>query len=120
MSQNDSVSFDFVKKSVSIVQVLDRYHITHALKKKGENFFVGPCPFHGGTTTFLVSRAKNTFICDAPWCQAQGNIVDFVCRKERVPLQEAANLIHRWFRLKPALQPIDEEKIYVRTGRNPI
>ena len=97
---SDFVSFDFVKKSVSIVQVLDHYGITGSLKRKGDSL-AGPCPLDGGRnpTCFRVSVSKNCFNCFGK-CKAGGNILDLVSKKEGVPIRDAALLISGWFDLK--------------------
>lgn len=56
------------------------------------------CPIHGGTnkTLFRVSASKNCWNCFGK-CQAGGNIIDFVARKEDIPFRDAALLIDEWF-----------------------
>ena len=99
MSSHDFVSFDFVKKSVTIVQILDRYGITQSLRRKDDSL-TGVCPFHGGSNknAFRVSISKNCFNCFGQ-CKSGGNILDFVSKKEGVSIREAAKLIQDWFGL---------------------
>src|SRR5207249_2038136 len=49
---------------------------------------------------FRVSLSKNCWICFGD-CHAGGSIVDFVSRRERIGIREAALLIQEWFGLTP-------------------
>jgi DNA primase len=97
---SDFVSFALVKKSVSIVQILDHYGITNSFKRTSDSL-VGPCPIDGGSnkTCFRVSASKSCFKCFGK-CKTGGNILDFVSRKEGVSIRDAALLISDWFNLK--------------------
>lgn len=104
-SKEDFVDFSHVKKSVSIVQVLERYGLTSKLRQSGDKFS-GPCPIHNGDnpTQFRVSISKNCWNCFGR-CQRGGNILDFVSLKEAVSIRQAALLIQEWFGIvsaKPA------------------
>src|SRR6185295_1399722 len=96
-SKGDFVDFNAVKKSVSIVQILEHYQLTSKLRRNGDSFS-GPCPIHNGdnATHFRVSISKNCWNCFGK-CKRGGNILDFVSLKENVSVREAALLIQEWF-----------------------
>ena len=93
------VDFKEIKARVSIVQILERYGVLGSLAKSGTgDRLSGVCPIHGGTnkTHFRVSVSKNCWNCFGG-CQAGGNIIDFVARKEDIEFRDAALLIEEWF-----------------------
>ena len=93
------VDFKEIKARVSIVQILERYCVLDSLAKSGTgDRLSGVCPIHGGTnkTHFRVSVSKNCWNCFGS-CQAGGNIIDFVARKEDIEFRDAALLIEEWF-----------------------
>jgi DNA primase len=92
------VSFKEVKRSVSMVTLLVHYGLLEGLAKKGRNL-AGPCPFCEGMATrqFQADPAKGAWYCFG--CKRGGNVLDFVCLKERVDVQEAARLLDQWFGL---------------------
>lgn len=93
------VDFKEIKARVSIVQILERYGALESLAKSGTgDRLSGVCPIHGGTnrTHFRVSVSKNCWNCFGK-CQAGGNIIDFVARKEDIGFRDAALLIEEWF-----------------------
>lgn len=96
-SKEDFVDFSQVKKSVSIVQILEHYGLTSKLRQSGDKFS-GSCPIHNGDnpTHFRVSISKNCWNCFGK-CQRGGNILDFVSLKEEVSIRQAALLIQEWF-----------------------
>jgi DNA primase len=96
-SKGDFVDFSQVKKSVTIVQVLERYGLTSNLKQT-EDKFSGPCPIHNGDnpTQFRVSISKNCWNCFGK-CKRGANILDFVSLKEGIGIREAALRIQEWF-----------------------
>jgi len=78
--------FDQIKRGTDIVRVVEGYGI--ALKREGKDF-VGLCPFHADTSPSLrVTPAKGLFRC--PSCNADGNVIQFVARKENLSDHEAA------------------------------
>jgi len=96
-SKGDFVDFNSVKRSVSIVQILQHYSLTDKLSQKGDSFS-GPCPIHNGDnpTQFRVSISTNCWNCFGK-CKRGGNILDFVSLKECVSIREAGLLIQKWF-----------------------
>lgn len=92
MSESDSgfVDFKTIKRSVSMLQVLEHYGLTHTLKRNGDSLS-GPCPLHGGQSEgqFKVSISKNCWHCFGK-CKAGGNVLDFVSQKEKIGIREAA------------------------------
>ena len=78
--------FDQIKRGTDIVRVVEGYGI--ALKREGKDF-VGLCPFHEDTSPSLrVTPAKGLFRC--PACNAAGNVIQFVARKDGISDHEAA------------------------------
>ena len=85
------VGFDALKQSVSMAQVLDRYGLLERLHRNGDGLN-GVCPIHAGHNPmqFRVSLSKNCWICFGD-CHTGGSIVDFVSRKERIGIRDAAS-----------------------------
>ncbi len=80
------VDFDQIKATTDIVRVVESYGIT--LKKSGRDY-VGLCPFHDDHHPSLrVTPAKGLFRC--PSCQATGNVIQFVAKKEGIGERQAA------------------------------
>ena len=78
--------FDQIKRGTDIVRVVEGYGIV--LKREGKEW-VGLCPFHEDKTPSLnVSPAKQVFRC--PACNAAGNVIQFVARKENLSDHDAA------------------------------
>lgn len=94
------VGFEAVKRSVSIVQVLERYGLMPQLHRSRDHL-TGVCPLHHGhnKTQFRVSISKNCWICFGD-CHAGGSIVDFVSCKEGISIRDAALLIQDWFAVR--------------------
>ncbi len=115
MSESDSgfVDFKTIKKSVSMLQVLEHYGLTHTLKRNGDSLS-GPCPLHGGQTEgqFKVSISKNCWNCFGK-CKAGGNVLDFVSHKEKIGIRDAAIFLMERVGLStiPAENKQTEEKI---------
>jgi DNA primase len=92
------VDFKVIKHAVTMLQVLSRYGVTESLKQSGDSL-TGPCPLHGGSpesTHFRVSISKNCFNCFGE-CKSGGNVLDFVAKKEKVSIRQAALLLQNWF-----------------------
>src|SRR5690348_16388286 len=100
MSQSKFVDFRAVKREVTMVQVLEHYGLMSQMHRNGDSI-TGACPIHEGQnkTAFRVSVSKNCWNCFST-CQSGGNVLDFVCKKEKVSLLRAANLLIEWFGLK--------------------
>ncbi|TVM03348.1 MAG: hypothetical protein CV087_05635 [Candidatus Brocadia sp. WS118] len=92
MSESDCgfVDFKTIKKSISMLQVLEHYGLAQTLKGNGDSLS-GPCPLHGGQTKgqFKVSTSKNCWHCFGQ-CKSGGNVLDFVSLKENIGIREAA------------------------------
>ncbi|MBI5588209.1 MAG: DNA primase [Deltaproteobacteria bacterium] len=79
-----------VKERASIVQVISEYV---PLTKRGINH-VGLCPFHSEKTpSFTVSETKKIFYCFG--CNATGNAITFVMKKDGIAFPEAVRSIAR-------------------------
>jgi len=90
------VDFKRVKGSVTFEQVLAHYGIS--LKPAKGDELLGLCPFHEDTKpSFRVNTKKRVFHCFG--CDAKGNVLDFVARKEGVSIRKAALLLSEWFNI---------------------
>lgn len=79
-----------VRSRASIVQVISEYL---PLKKRGANH-VGLCPFHSEKTpSFSVSEEKKIFYCFG--CNATGNVITFVMKKEGASFPDAVRTLAR-------------------------
>jgi len=88
------VDFKAVKASVTFEEVLAHYGIQLKPARGGE--LLGLCPFHEDTKpSFRVNVEKKVFHCFG--CDAKGNVLDFVARKEGVTIKKAAELVSEWF-----------------------
>lgn len=96
--QKGFVPFAEVKRAVSLEAILERYELLPSLTRKGMNL-AGPCPFCKGSSgrQFQVNLVKNAWYCFG--CKAGGNILDFVAKKEEVPIRTAALKLDSWFEL---------------------
>ena len=101
------VSFDQLKRSISMQQVLERYGLLEKLRRSGESLS-GVCPLHRGhnPTQFRVNMVKNCWICFGD-CHTGGSIIDFVARMEGITVREAGVLLQDWFNVQPGNGPQD-------------
>ncbi len=76
----EHLSFAYLKRSVSIVAVLEAEGVTMSFKKRGDQL-VGPCPVHGGDNpnAFVISLSKNIWHCFTR-CNTGGDVVKLVRR----------------------------------------
>jgi DNA primase catalytic core len=80
------VDFEKIKTSTDLVRVVQSYGIE--LKRQGRDW-VGLCPFHDDHNPSLrITPDKGLFRC--PACNAAGNVIQFVARKEGISEREAA------------------------------
>ena len=78
--------FDQIKRAADLVAVIEAHGV--ALKQEGRDY-VGLCPFHDDTKPSLrVTPGKGLWRCMS--CEAAGNVIQFVARKENVSDHEAA------------------------------
>lgn len=113
MSSKDWVSFDEIKKTVTLEMVLNRYGLQ--LRRAGEAVLRGKCPLPSHSSeeskeSFIATLNKGTsgaWSCHSTSCAAArggrkgGNVLDFVAAMERCPIREAAIKLQSWF-LAPA------------------
>jgi DNA primase len=95
------VDFRAVKETVSLEAVL-RWYPVKGLRRSGRSDHLrGRCPLHGqgGEDAFHADLQKNAFRCF--YCEAQGNILDFVARMERCSVREAALKLQQRFQVEP-------------------
>jgi len=119
------VDFRIVKEKVPITEILRYYDLLDAMRPKS-NQLVGRCPLkEGASESFTVNREKNVWFCFS--CRRGGDILDFVAAKERVPLQQAGELVAKWFgitgnpdvrRVEPVAIPQNEPLGFELKGLN--
>jgi DNA primase catalytic core len=80
------IDFDAIKRTVDVAAVIQSYGVT--LKKEGKDW-IGLCPFHMDKKPSLrVTPGKGLWRCMS--CEAAGNAIQFVARKEAISDKEAA------------------------------
>jgi DNA primase catalytic core len=78
--------FDEIKRTTDLVAVIQAHGVT--LKKEGRDY-VGLCPFHDDHKPSLrVTPGKGLWRCVS--CEAAGNVIQFVAKKEAITDHEAA------------------------------
>jgi len=105
MPKTPFVDFRAVRARITIEQVLDHYALLGQLKRTG-NRLTGTCPVHQGSnpTQFRVDTEKNLWNCFGD-CKGGGNVLDFIAKKEGIPVHEAAVAACEWFSI-----PLNEVK----------
>jgi DNA primase catalytic core len=74
-----------IKQAHDLRAVVEAYGVT--LRKKGSNY-VGLCPFHKEKApSFTVNPKTNLYHCFG--CDAGGDVIGFICKKEGVSFREA-------------------------------
>ena len=103
------IDFKALKDRVSLKDILDHYGILEKLNQKGQSLR-GKCPLHDGDneTSFSVSLEKNAWHCFGG-CGG-GNQLDFVSKRENVPVFEAAKKIVEWFSIDDLKQETGSKK----------
>jgi DNA primase catalytic core len=80
------IDFAAIKAAADLVAVIESHGV--ALKKEGRDY-VGLCPFHDDKTPSLrVTPGKGLWRCMG--CEAAGNVIQFVAKKENLTDREAA------------------------------
>jgi DNA primase catalytic core len=80
------IDFAAIKAAADLVAIIEAHGV--ALKKEGRDY-VGLCPFHDDKTPSLrVTPGKGLWRCMG--CEAAGNVIQFVARKENLTDREAA------------------------------
>ncbi|MBI4817759.1 MAG: toprim domain-containing protein [Deltaproteobacteria bacterium] len=90
MSRNEWIDFAEIRRLVSLEDVIFRLYKIDGLVRTGDKL-VGPCPVHQGTSprAFHADLSKNVWKCFSK-CQAGGNQLDFVVRREGIDVRAAA------------------------------
>jgi len=85
-SENVRTDFTQIKAAIDLVRIVESYGIQ--LRQAGRDY-VGLCPFHEDKEPSLrITPSKGLFRC--PACNASGNVIQFVARKENISDREAA------------------------------
>ncbi|MBI2373869.1 MAG: toprim domain-containing protein [Deltaproteobacteria bacterium] len=90
MSRNEWIDFAEIRRLVSLEDVIFRLYKIEGLVRTGDKL-VGPCPVHQGISprAFHADLSKNVWKCFSK-CQAGGNQLDFVVRREGIDVRAAA------------------------------
>jgi DNA primase len=83
--QVSKAEIEAIKREHDLREVIESYGVK--LRKKGSNY-VGLCPFHQEKTpSFTVNPKTNLYHCFG--CNAGGDVIGFVCKKEGIGFREA-------------------------------
>jgi DNA primase len=90
------LDFRAIRARITMEQVLEHYGVLATLKRTGTRLS-GCCPIHNGTnsTQFRVDTEKSLWNCFSG-CKG-GNALDFIARKESLPIHDAALKACEWF-----------------------
>lgn len=103
------LDFERLKAAVSIEWVLIAHGLDRRMRRRGRRL-VGPCPIHQGhgPSSFVVDLDRNLWYCFSG-CSAGGDVVDLVCRLNRVGYRRAAEILAELAELAPVsgLAPLD-------------
>lgn len=114
MSKFDPAFIEEVRSKNDIVEVVSEYV---SLEKKGHRYW-GLCPFHAEKTpSFSVIPDKQFFYCFG--CQAGGNVIGFIQKKDNLSFVEAVKALAKRARIPiPAEKRTpEEEKAYQERER---
>lgn len=130
----DWVSFDEIKKTVSLQMALDHYGIQ--LRHAGPNVLRGKCPLptHASKTStesFTATLSKGVggvWACQSQSCiktrgRVGGNVLDFVAAMEKCSIRDAAIKLQTWFLVPAAGKPSPpdgkEPRAEISAGKEP-
>jgi DNA primase len=84
------INFAELRARVSLEDVIFGFYKIENLKRDGPKV-TGPCPVHGGDSprAFSADLSRNVWHCFTG-CQAGGNQLDFVAKKEGISIRDAA------------------------------
>lgn len=84
------IDFADLRRRVSLEDILLRMYGVTNLTREGSKL-AGPCPVHGGDSprAFHADLSKNVWHCFSK-CQGGGNQLDFVAKKEKLSVRDAA------------------------------
>lgn len=88
---------DQIKKAFPIAPFVAPY--TKGLRKSGDGWFIGFCPFHNADKptkkTFWVNPAKGVCNCFVPRCKADKpmDVINFYARMQNISNQEAIDIL---------------------------
>jgi DNA primase len=121
----DWVSFDEIKKTVTLQMAIEHYGVT--LRRMNANTLRGKCPLptHGSETSnesFTATLNKGVggaWACQSKSCiktrgRVGGNVLDFVAAMEQCSVRDAAIKLQMWFLVPAAGEPT------VPVGKEPI
>lgn len=105
MTSSGYIDFAAVRRAVSMEQVLAHYKLLDRLTGDGAQR-KGPDPFSlgasGKSKPFAVNFEKNVWTLFAGDKPESGSVLDFVMRKERCGVRQAATKLTEWFKVDAA------------------
>lgn len=132
----DWVSFDEIKRTVTLAMVIERYG--WRLRKGGAEILRGKCPLPSHSSqeskeSFIATLNKGTggaWACHSHSCAAArggrrgGNVLDLVAAAENCSVRDAAIKLQTWFLVPAAGQPRDpagqEARAEKSAGEEPV
>ena len=112
----DWVSFDEIKKTVTLQMAIEHYSI--ALRRVGPDTLRGKCPLPShnsktSTESFTATLSKGVggaWACQSQSCiksrgRVGGNVLDFVAAMEKCSVRDAAIKLQTWFLVPAAGDP---------------
>jgi hypothetical protein len=110
-SKEGWVDFKEVKAQVTLPMLLDRYRIK-LIQVALSDEWRGKCPLCSSSDArcFAVNTTKQGFKCHA--CNARGNVLDLVAKRENCNIREAAVKLAEWFSVGKAatVEPLPQEQ----------
>jgi len=99
------INFAELRARVSLEDVIFGFYKIENLKRDGPKV-TGPCPVHGGDSprAFNADLSRNVWHCFSG-CQAGGNQLDFVAKKEGISVRDAALKLQAHFIGNDATKP---------------
>jgi len=105
----DWVSFDEIKKTVSLQMVIEHYRVP--LRHAGPNTLRGKCPLPTHSSKQSTESVGGAWACQSQSCikargRVGGNVLDFVAAMERCSVRDAAIKLQTWFLVPAAGGPL--------------
>jgi len=116
------LDYETIKRTVSVLDVLTKhYNWGRFLETIAEGrTYTGACPIceserRNPFRVTIEEDGRNSWFCLAK-CNAGGNVLDFVAKKEDTDIHEAAFLLHGWFDLKSPVTNGEKKKTKAGKG----
>jgi DNA primase len=120
MEKENRIDFKLVKAMVSFEMLIVHYGIA-SLTRKGDEVRL-KCPFHQGKTdnSLSIDLDENKFYCFG--CKTGGNVLDFVGKKEKCSVKDAALKLFEWFELgkRSTEEELEREAVKTENEHSPL